>query len=431
MRVECKDPSTLNAVLYRGGTEAPTGAGILPVVNGPDGNAYALLPDGSGVKSLGLGEGSYFPPGDRLHPQFGDLIRLTSGGNERLVALGADGSRQLVRLPPKPCAEGATCGNAAWHVWALPLGNDEWLDFYSVEAFRGEGTHPSFYATRDVATREGFVAPDRPKVSGDPWLLAGKLEQACMSATLCGIPGGFVGCVGYWRARPYGSPALARFLSTPLNDCARFRANWPDQALLQSSPCQVGCRGDVLVSRCDGGQVGLATDCSAYGAQCRDEGGVLACAPAGEDLAATGCTAKGNAVLRAEGFVLIAACPAGMTCVPAAGTEGGASCGYAATLVPSCEGDVATHPAKDGQPAFKEDCSLRARTCVMEQGVPECFRDPVDWSNDCSGGWLGLAPRCLGTTLTYCSESMERHVLDCVEMGGTGCQGAAEAATCH
>jgi hypothetical protein len=386
-----------------------------------DAGSFVLQMVNGQPKFTSLGAG-FFSDTPRLHQPFGNLIRLRSEGVSRLVDFKANGT-DLVEMPVTPCPDGSTCGTRVDHEWSLPLGNDEFLNFYTVETMDWPSTHQFFYVSRDKATRQAFT--DTTEISafsgtglrGYPNAVeAGKVEQTCMAAAACGITV-FEDCMIHWLTGPFGNPSLNLFRAASLEDCNTFTDFWPERALIGTGACDNICRNGVLMSVCSGGNVAETIGCQYYGATCRQDGYAPSCSDFSAELIPDTCSERGSAVTLVGGFLVAQNCPAlgGQTCLPGV-IPGIVVCGFPPETAAACEGDVAVLPDPGGGPTQKVDCSLQSRRCVMKDGKASCEAPAPQFQ--CTAN-INFLSECEGPYYIYCVGVDEMHYIDCRKLGKT------------
>lgn len=435
----CMSRMMLPAGVLFGRTMAATPGGDFSILSdSTDSWAVKIDPTGTFTR-IPLGPGTFGESFAGVHPWFGGLIALHTSERLRLIDLSRPEAPEEVVLPATPC--GGSCGAWVEHVAAVPLGDDRYLDFYSVDSFADSsyGSHYRIYATVDKATRKPIVDA-APWPSGDSPIpaypeaqAASPLQKQCMAAAKCLAEAGSVAlpdwrdCLADFQSiGTLGSPALTNFLSVPPDQCYSLLAFYPQRALLFTSPCTVGCRGDAIVAECGFGSMGgqpettwvkRVVDCRLYGSMCRmPEGASMpVCTDGSAELKGGACTEKDGAVVDyGGGLLLVYSCPelGGQTCLPEPSNPALSICGFPECAAPSkCDGDLAIG-CSAGSPGSRSDCSIKGLNCVVNGVFSQCNVPRPSPSF--------VADVCEGKYLVYKGEvPNDVRFIDCTELGGT------------
>lgn len=401
--------------------------------------ALQIAPEGF-FTTIALGPGFYIGDIGHLHPYFPGLVPLSSPDGTRLIDLTQGGAPEEVILPQKPCAKGHSCGRAASLDAAIPMGDDRFLDFYSVDSFRypSYGSHARLYVSVDKATRKplGDYAPwpdnGAPLPAYPQAMPASLLQRQCIAAEKCladtPVLPRWRDCLGDWTGPSnMGSPALDWFLSIPPDFCYALISAYPHRSLLQTTPCEVGCRGDALIAECANYSgtpdtsvmtVTRVIDCTLYGSRCQmpEGGGAPFCTDGTPNPIPGTCTENGGAALYEAGnFLVVRNCSElrGQGCYLNPVDSQSPICAYPPCEPPSgCDGDV-TRNCVSGQANMSTDCSLRDLDCTYDGVYTQCVTPQVsepDLPADiCEGDYLIFKGGQRG----------EVRFVDCSELGGT------------
>jgi hypothetical protein len=231
------------------------------------------------------------------HDRFGGLVRVDDGAAMHFYDVTATGLDELI-FPQTPCASDDKCGTAHDVAWVQPLGNDDYLVFYDVNAHAGpDGAHWQLYQAQVHAKRQapGFA----PQTQTSPFPAyptaspATELERACWRGIACGLTYGFAGtstpytgmaaiCAaqywGYSRGDdPTTDPKYAAFVQA--TTCDEIQQAWTSSSPAGtppagtytktcSAPNAESCDGDLAVTCGADGKVSKQLVCERSGVGC-------------------------------------------------------------------------------------------------------------------------------------------------------------------
>ncbi len=376
------------------------------------------------VLATGLGDATVIGRARVIAPFGRDLVMLSSPGDgvapfeERLAVLEG-GSLVPVAIPTEPCRERATCVSGVRpyeHLaFATPLGAGEWLAIYD----------PTPIGTIALVTDAGGAPPpladpgELPEGVGGDWVPVqpgeSALERACALAISCpaGLSIHMWDCLEYWERVRGGSAdaAYERFVATPPGDCAALAETFP----AAFGDCTARCLPDGRSISCADFEYTTTAafrevrECSAEGAICVVTGASAGCTI--EGAACDTCDASGRAVRCAAGAPdeVLDCATRGLVC-----WVGPTGCRPEPVFLADgtwCEGSTFIRYGGSGVITETRECSRSHLPCHRDYGCR------WDGGTSC----MPSPTACDGTRMVWHVCNGYTRFVDCLEIGGTGC----------
>jgi hypothetical protein len=420
--VECSPSEFWPPELSEGEAMAgPQGVWVGAIENGYA--VLATLPDVERmptIYTLGPAD-AFYPTWAGSTSRFAGFFAFRKGGEPwRLADIRSDGVVEEIVVPANPCKNGASCGSEADLRFLLPLGDDEFLGFYVVNARSYPSSHEFVYALRFRAERRLMPTPpdgERPMVPGIPTArVAGPMVKACLAARSCGLEVSWLGgCMAWWDRFGPDSPQLQNFLQASSQGCEALRATWPGGNLaMTDANCRPGCHDNVYTMCAAGTPRMQFIDCNLYGSTCDPNVG---CVDGSNMSPCRGCTSQGSYTeCFGETVKFAFSCTSQRLVCNEASAVFGEPCTPEETCTASrCEDGIAWQCWEQGRYILRK-CALKGQDCWHEGDEVGCTPGPV--TPGCNDG--STAARCIGTAAAFC-ESGVIQVADCQELGFSRC----------